>query len=109
VTLVNPPFQGAVPAAQQSLYTLQLAANGTFTARADCNTLNGGYTPANPSGTSGNLTLTPGPISLVACAEGSYSELYIAALTRTQSFSIANSQLTLTLSDGGTLQYGVAP
>lgn len=109
VTLVDPPFQGAVPPAQQSLYTLQLAANGTFTARADCNTLSGTYAPANPSGTSGTLTLTPGPLTLVMCPEGSYSELYITALSRTQSFTIANNQLSLAGSDGGTLQYAIAP
>jgi heat shock protein HslJ len=109
VTIVNPPFQGAIPPEQQGLYTLQLASDGTFTARADCNTLNGTYTPVNPSGTSGTLTLKAGPTTLVMCAEGSYSELYIAALSRTQSYTIANNQLTLTLSDGGSIQYAVTP
>jgi heat shock protein HslJ len=109
VTLVDPPFQGAVPPDQQALYTLQLAANGTFTAQADCKTVSGTYAPANPSGTRGDLTITPGPIPMISCSEGSYSDLYIAALGRTQTFAIANSQLTLTLSDGGTIQYGVAP
>lgn len=108
VTLVDPPFQGTVPAAQQGNYTITFAANGTFSAKADCNTVNGTYAPAAPTGNSGNITITPGPGTLVMCSEGSYSDLYIAAFSRAQSFTLANNSLTLTLNDGGTLQYAPA-
>jgi len=101
VTMTDPAFQGVVPPDQQANYTIAFATNGTFSAKADCNTLNGAYTTTS----SGGLTLTPGPSTLVACADGSYSDLYIMALGKTASFAIANSQLTITLTDQGTLVY----
>jgi heat shock protein HslJ len=101
VTLKDPAFQGVVPADQQASYTINFAADGTFSARADCNTVNGGYTAT----ASGGLTLTPGPTTTVACAEGSYSDLYIIGLTSARTYVVANNQLTITLVDGGTLQY----
>jgi heat shock protein HslJ len=101
VTLRDPAFQGVVPPDQQANYTINFATGGTFSARADCNTVNGGYTVTS----SGGLTLTPGPTTTVACAEGSYSDLYIIGLTSARSYVVANNQLTITLADGGTLQY----
>ena len=101
VTLKDPAFQGVVPAEQQPSYTVNFATDGTFSARADCNTVNGGYTVTS----SGGLTLTPGPTTTVACAEGSYSDLYILGLTSSRSYVVANNQLTITLADGGTLVY----
>ncbi len=100
VTLKDPAFQGVVPPDQQANYTINFATDGTFSARADCNTVNGGYTVT----ASGGLTLTPGPTTTVACAEGSYSDLYIIGLTSVRSYVVANNQLTITLADGGTLQ-----
>jgi heat shock protein HslJ len=101
VTLKDPAFQGVVPPDQQASYTINFATDGTFSARADCNTVSGGYTVT----ASGGLTLTPGPTTTVACPEGSYSDLYIIGLTSTRSYVVANNQLTITLADGGTLQY----
>lgn len=105
VTLVNPPFQGAVPSAQQASYTIEFRADGTFTARADCNTVNGSYTAADPNASSGSLSIVPGPSSVVACPEGSYGDLYVISISSAASYAIANSQLVITLSDAGTLQY----
>jgi heat shock protein HslJ len=107
--MITPPFQGAVPPNLQASYTLQFAANGGFTARADCNTVTGAYTTPDPAAASGALQLTPGPVSLVMCAEGSYSQLYITAISGTASYAIANGGLTVTLLDGGTLSYTPAP
>ncbi len=101
VTLRDPAFQGVVPADQQANYTINFATDGTFSARADCNTVSGGYTVTS----SGGLTLSPGPTTTVACAEGSYSDLYIIGLTSARSYVVANNQLTITMADGGTLQY----
>jgi heat shock protein HslJ len=101
VTLKDPAFQGVVPADQQPNYTINFATDGTFSARADCNTVSGGYTVT----ASGDLTLTPGPTTTVACPEGSYSDLYIIGLTSARTYVVANNQLTITLADGGTLQY----
>ena len=99
--MTNPAFQGVVPPDQQANYNITFKTDGTFSAKADCNTVNGGYAATS----SGGLTLTPGPTTTVACAEGSYSDLYILALTTTASYAIANSQLTMTLTDQGTLVY----
>ena len=101
VTLRDPAFQGVVPPDQQANYTINFATDGTFSARADCNTVSGGYTVTS----SGGLTLSPGPTTTVACPEGSYSDLYIIGLTSTRSYVVANNQLTITTADGGTLQY----
>ena len=101
VTLKDPAFQGVIPADQQGKYNITFQTDGTFSAKADCNTVNGGYTTTS----SGGMTLSPGPTTTVACADGSYSDLYIIGLTSVANFAIANQQLTLTLNDQGTLQY----
>jgi heat shock protein HslJ len=97
----DPAFQGVVPSDQQANYTVTFNTDGTFSSKADCNTVNGGWTATS----SGGLTITPGPTTTVACAEGSYSDLYILALSRSASYAIANSQLTITMTDRGTLTY----
>ena len=94
-----------MPPDQQSRYTIQFRADGTFTAQADCNTVNGTYSPSDPTGSSGNVDLTPGPATIKACSEGSYGDLYITAISNTTSFAIAGESLTLNLADSGTLVY----
>lgn len=100
-----PVFAGSVPQDQQSNYTIQFHADGTFTARADCNTLNGTYSPADPSGSTGSLSLVPGPATIKGCGEGSYGDLYITGIANTASFTIEGERLVLTLADSGTLTY----
>ena len=56
----------------------------------------------------GGLEITPGPSTIVACGDGSLGDLYLIGLTDTQSYRVANNQLTLTMSDQGTLQYAPA-
>ena len=90
-----------MPPDQQANYTIEFRTDGTFSAKADCNTVNGGYTATS----SGGLTITPGPTTIVACADGSYSDLYIMGLGQAASYAIASSQLTITLTDQGTLTY----
>jgi len=109
LTLVEPPFQGSIPPEQQGNYTITFGTDGSFSAKADCNTLKGTYTTADPSAPSGDLTLAIGLITLAQCPEGSYSDLYIAALSRVKSFAIADSALTLTLADGGSVKYAPVP
>ncbi len=109
VALRNPPFQGTVPNNQRASYDIRFAADGTFAARADCNTLNGEYTTADATAASGDLAIVPGPASLVMCSEGSYSDLYITAISSAASYTIRTSSLVITLSDGGTLEYAAAP
>jgi heat shock protein HslJ len=101
ITELVPAFQGVVPAADQPNYTIEFKSDGTFNAKADCNTTSGTYTTTS----SGGLTIAPGPTTLVACPEGSLSPQYITALGNSASYAVANSQLTITLEDGGTLVY----
>ena len=49
--------------------------------------------------------MVPGPSTIVACADGSYGDLYVLALSNSASYAIANNGLIVTLRDGGTLVY----
>jgi heat shock protein HslJ len=102
ITEKTPAFQGVVPAADQSKYTITFNTDGTFNATADCNQVSGTY---KTSGS--NLTITMGPSTLVYCPEGSYGDLFAHALANSVSYAIANDQLTITLKDGGTLAFVV--
>ena len=90
-----------VPEADRDKYTLVFAADGTFTAVADCNTV-AGPGPPGP----GTLDLAVGPSTLVYCGDGSLSDLYILGLGNAVSYAVANGTLTITLRDQGTLVYG---
>ena len=57
ITELVPAFQGVVPAADQPNYTIEFKSDGTFNAKADCNTTSGAYTTTS----SGGLTILPGP------------------------------------------------
>ena len=101
ITEKVPAFQGLVPEAQQQNYTATFNPDGTFQAKADCNNLSGTYT----STPAGGLTLVIGPSTLVACPDGSFSDLYVLGLSNAASYAIANNALTITLADQGTLVY----
>ncbi|MFI5293334.1 MAG: META domain-containing protein, partial [Candidatus Limnocylindrales bacterium] len=101
ITIQNPAFDGDVPADQQDRYTMTFAADGTFSAQADCNQVLGSWTATS----SGGLTLSLGPSTTVECADGSLSDIYIIALGQATSYAIASSQLTITLERGGSLVY----
>jgi heat shock protein HslJ len=100
-----PAFQGTVPEADQSKYTLTFAADGTFTAVADCNTMNGTFTAADSASSSGSLTMVPGAGTVAACAPDSLADLYVLGLSNASSYAIANSILTITLADDGTMTF----
>jgi heat shock protein HslJ len=101
ITEQNPAFQGVVPPADQDKYTIEFHSDGTFGAQADCNQVRGTWTATS----SGGLTLALGPSTLVLCADGSLSDLYILGLGNTASYVVASSALTITLHDNGTLVY----
>jgi heat shock protein HslJ len=109
ITTVNPPSQGVIPVADQSKYTITFLPNGTFSAQADCNVVNGSYQTENPAAASGSMTIIPGPSTGAACPDGSYADLYVLALTRADTYAITNGQLSLALSDGGTLGFAPGP
>ena len=96
-----PAFQGVVPEADRDKYTIDFSTNGSFSARADCNTVNGTWTATS----SGGLDITVGPSSLVACDEGSFADLYVLGLSNAASYTVASNTLTITLQDQGTLAF----
>ena len=104
ITEKVPAFQGVVPAADPANYTIEFAADGTFQAKADCNQVSGTYT-TTPTG---GLTIVLGPSTLVACPEGSLGSQYATGLGNAASYSITESDLTITLKDEGTLVFTTA-
>jgi heat shock protein HslJ len=101
ITEQVPAFQGVVPADEAAKYTIEFATDGTFTAKADCNNLSGSYTTTSSNG----LTIGPIATTLAACPEDSFAPQYVAGLDQAASYAIADDQLTITLTDGGTLVY----
>ena len=102
VTEVAPAFQGVVPSDAQSSYTIEFKTTGTFDAKADCNLASGQYTTTS----TGGMTITPGPMTLAACPEGSLGPQFIDGLSEAASYVIANNQLTITTKGGDTLVFG---
>ena len=101
ITEKVPAFQGVVPADDQANYTIEFKSDLSFTAKADCNQLAGTYTTTGSDG----LTIVPGPMTLAACPEGSLSSQYVEALSKAATYAVASGQLTITLTDGGTLVF----
>lgn len=105
ITEKTPAFQGNVPEAQQANYTIQFQADGTFSAKADCNSAAGTYVTADPSAAAGDLAISVGPMTTVACPDGSLADLFVLGLGNAASYAVANNQLTITLQDQGTLAF----
>ena len=116
ITETTPAFQGVVPEADQSNYTIEFQADGTFNAKADCNQVGGTYEVHRGDGRTdiglepggGSISILPGPSTLAACPPGSMGDLYVVGLGKASSYAIEGGQLTLTLADGdgGTLVFG---
>jgi heat shock protein HslJ len=101
VTTTVPASQSVIPPEEVGLYTIEFGAGGRYSAKADCNMTSGTFETT----ATGGLTLEPGPTTLALCPEPSLSDVYIAALLSAASYAVANDNLTITLADGGTLQY----
>jgi len=95
-----------VPASQSvnpdpSQYTIQFNSDGTYAMKVDCNQGSGAYTTSGSS-----LTIQPGPMTLVACpGAGSLDAIFLQRIFLTDSYAIANNELTLNQSDGGTMTF----
>jgi heat shock protein HslJ len=110
ITEKTPAFQGVVPEADQSRYTIEFQADGTFNARADCNQVagtyevhrggSGGTEPGPPGPGGGSMSILPGPSTLAACPPGSLADLFVIGLSSVAGFAIDDNQLTLTPGDG---------
>jgi heat shock protein HslJ len=114
ITETTPAFQGVVPEADQTNYTIEFRADGTFNAKADCNQVGGTFEVHRGDGQvdiglepgGGSMSILPGPSPLAACPPGSMGDLYVLGLGNLSSFAIEGGQLTLTLRDGGKLVFG---
>ncbi len=78
------------------LYYLVFLDDGTYVFVADCNRDSGTYTLDGSS-----LALAPGPMTLVACAEGSQSDQFIALFDQVEGYIVDGDNLVLSLTDGG--------
>jgi heat shock protein HslJ len=97
-TTVTPQSQSDVP--DPSSYTIEFKSDGTFQAKADCNTAAGTYT----SSASGGLKISVDPSALVPCAADSLSETFIEKLGLAISYTFFRSEMTINLQDLGTMQ-----
>ncbi len=104
ITEKVPAFQGVIPAADQSKYTITFNTDGTFNAKADCNNVAGSYKTSGSNG----LTITPGPSTLAFCGETSFDQQFVAGLSQAASYTASGNDLTITLADGGTMTFVAA-
>jgi heat shock protein HslJ len=82
------------------LYTISLDAQGGYAIRADCNRGSGTYAIQG-----GALELSPGPMTLAACPPGSQADRFLAFLGRVSGQARDGDRLTLSLADGGTMEF----
>jgi heat shock protein HslJ len=98
-TTTKVPASQSVVADPQN-YTIEFRSDGTFSAKADCNSVAGTYT------TSGSeLTITLGPSTLAFCGEESVSDVYLTGLGNAAGYAIASNQLTITTKDEATMTF----
>jgi heat shock protein HslJ len=94
----------AVPA-DPSRYTLEFAADGALSGRADCNRIQGRWTAAGTS-----MTLGPLAMTRAMCPPGSLSDRYARALESAASWRIVADRLAVALKvDSGILHFERAP
>jgi heat shock protein HslJ len=85
-------------------YTLTLADDGSFQAKADCNNVSGSFVTDGDE-----ITLTPGPSTLVACPEGSLGDQFVSLLQTVSTFAVDGNDLILDLDDrAGTMTFEAA-
>lgn len=82
-------------------YQVTFNEDGTVNIVADCNNASGTYTDDE-----GAITIAIGPMTLVACPEGSRSDQFLALLSGTASYFIVEDRLFIDLmADGGTMAF----
>ena len=95
----HPKSQSVIPDPEN--YTLTLADDGTFTAKADCNQVSGTYDLQGDS-----LTITPGPSTRAACGADSLDQQFVSLLHAVSNFTLDGSDLTLGLAaDAGDMGF----
>lgn len=84
-------------AADATRYTIAFQSDGSAVIRADCNTVLGSYS-ANGS----QLSIKPGPSTLVGCPPDSQADEFVAGLAQVTSFALTtDNMLELGLGGGG--------
>jgi heat shock protein HslJ len=79
-------------------YYMVFLDDGTYLFVADCNRGSGTYTRNGSS-----LALAPGPMTLVACAEGSQSDQFVELFDQVEGYIVDGDNLLLSLTDGGVM------
>ena len=94
-SLEEPPPAPGVGVGDPAQYDIVFRADGTYSAKADCNRLNGTYTMNGPQ-----LTINPGISSLAACEPESRYDQYMSLLWRVTGVAQKEGTLVLLLDDG---------
>lgn len=97
--------QGTVEVKLSSAYTLEFKADGTASARLDCNVGGGPWrTEPKPGGRAGNLVFVSWMTTAAACAPESVAHRVANAMLQVRSFALRDGRLWLSLAaDAGTL------
>ena len=89
-----------VVAAGPERYTLRFEGGGRVLVRADCNRGSGAYE------VNGNaMKFAPIALTRMGCPPGTQDAEFMQALSKAASYNIADGELVLTLSDGGTMRF----
>jgi len=81
-------------------FTIEFQTNNTANVKADCNSANLSYS------TNGNqLTIKPGPTTLVYCVSDSLSDQYLHALQQATSYTLQVSTLTINFGSNGAMNF----
>jgi heat shock protein HslJ len=99
VTEKVPAFQGVVPPEDQSRYTIKFNDDGTAAIKADCNNVAATYKTEGA-----NITIVPGPSTLVACPDDSLGDKFIAGLSSATTYNVRPAGLTLYILNEGNLE-----
>ena len=103
VTEKVPAFQGVVPPEDQSRYTITFNEDGTAAIKADCNNVVATYTTEET-----NISIVPGPSTLVACPDDSLGDKFVAGLSSATTYNIRPGGLTLYILNEGQLEFVAA-
>jgi heat shock protein HslJ len=90
-----------IAAADQARYTVSFADDGTATIKADCNTVLATYT----SERGGQIRITPGPSTLVACPDDSKADQFLAGLAASTGYNVYGAGMSLYIGSEGTLEF----
>ena len=86
-------------------YNLLFSDDGTVSIQADCNRANAGYTLED-----GAIAILPGPMTLMACPDGSLGTLFIEQLGNAAILFFDGGDLLLDIKfDGGTMRFTAQP